>query len=533
MCGILAVFYNDEVDMPSLKVAWDKGVVRGPDNSALEHNTRMKYILGFHRLAINGMSQVSNQPLRIQGVTLICNGEVYNYKELYAMMPDVRAQTESDCEVIIHIFIRYGIDYLMTCLDAEYAFVLIDQREGDIRVFVSRDSYGVRPLYVAENDSSLVFSSTLAQMPHRHDVKHVTPGTYLDFGLQGAHDDEGVVTQHTYNNTLCACYDVTIPQEVGPTLYEKLRMVFTNAVRKRVNSTERPIACLLSGGLDSSIVTALTSAIMKENGSTEKLKTFSIGMPGGTDLAYAKRVAEWCGTDHTEIILTPERFLKEIPNVIKAVESYDVTTVRASVGNYLVAKYIAENSQCKVVLNGDGSDELMGGYLYFRNAPCAMSFDKECRRLLTDIHMFDALRSDRAVSHNGLEARTPFLDRSWVQWYLSLPPVVRFTPDCEKKLFRSAWSGMGVLPEDVLWRTKEAFSDGVSSTESSWHVCIQETLDKIGSTEKSYYKAIYTDEYGGDSCVLDLIPYYWMPKWCDTDDPSARCLVFSEGEKLV
>ena len=190
-----------------------------------------------------------------------------------------------------------------------------------------------------------------------------------------------------------------------------------NAVKKRVQgTTERPIACLLSGGLDSSLITALVNKYHKG-----QLNTFSIGMKGSEDLKYAREVADHLKTNHTEIILTPEEFFDAIPDVIRTIESYDTTTVRASVGNYLVGKYISENSDCKVIFNGDGSDELTGGYLYFLKAPNAIEFDAECRRLIHEIHFFDVLRSDRCIAAHGLEPRTPFLDRTFVNEYLNIP----------------------------------------------------------------------------------------------------------------
>ena len=301
------------------------------------------------------------------------------------------------------------------------------------------------------------------------------------------------------------------------------------SVRKRLLS-DRPLACLLSGGLDSSLIASIVCSL-----SDKQIETFSIGLEGSPDLKYAKMVATHLNTKHHEIIVSEAEFLNAIPDVIRRIESYDTTTVRASVGNCLIGKYISENSEAKVIFNGDGADELMGGYLYFHKCDSALKFDNECRRLLENISSFDVLRSDRSISSWGLEPRTPFLDKSFVTFYLGLPLSLRFKKgEIEKKLVRDAFDNTfsPFLPNEVLFRQKEAFSDGVSAETRSWYTIIQEHLDKPEFqglfTEKSeltkeqqYYKCIFDGLYPNKSSV---IPYYWMPKWSDTKDPSARTL---------
>jgi len=287
----------------------------------------------------------------------------------------------------------------------------------------------------------------------------------------------------------------------------------------------------LSGGLDSSLVASLVSKYSKE-----PIETYSIGMPGGEDLKYARMVAEHIGSIHTEIIVSEEDFLNSIPEVIRIIESYDTTTVRASVGNYLVSKYISNNSEAKVIFNGDGSDELMGGYLYFHAAPDALSFDKETKRLMDNIHYFDVLRSDKSISSNGLEPRTPFLDINWVNTYLSLPLKYRYNPGKpEKWLLRKSIEMMApdLLPREVLWRTKEAFSDGVSSNKKSWYEIINENVDNMTfdanmytylspkTKEQIYYRSLFEQYY--PNCE-NVVPYFWMPRFIDACDASARTL---------
>jgi asparagine synthase (glutamine-hydrolysing) len=244
--------------------------------------------------------------------------------------------------------------------------------------------------------------------------------------------------------------------------------------------------------------------------------------------------------------MTEQQFCDAIPEVIENIESYDTTTVRASIGNYLVAKYISQHSEAKVIFNGDGSDELMGGYLYMNYIEDAIEFDKETRRLLKDIHMFDVLRSDRCISSNGLEPRTPFLDRSFVEYYLSIPVNIRFDKmngNIEKFLIRNAFTvenyqnhkGLQILPDEILWRRKEAFSDGVSKQSRSLYTILQEFTEKQDlntdlshiienqpdTKEKTYYRQLFEKYYPN---MGHLVPYFWMPRYTNAKDASARTL---------
>ena len=488
------------------------------------------YYLGFHRLSINGLNEESNQPFYKNGITVICNGEIYNYKELYQKI-GIKPETNSDCEIIIDLYLLYPIEYFVNILDGVFAFIIYDTFKN--LLIVARDPFGVRPLFC--DDTFNYFSSELKQITNltKNRINQFPPGHFLikHNGYEGNLKRYHILSQ--YNLPICAQYKNFYDERNFYKSIIKFNLI--NAVKKRLLS-DRPIACLLSGGLDSSLITSIVVNLMKTQSfdSNKKLETFSIGLPGSTDLKYAKKVAEYLGTNHTEISLTEDDFFNAIPEVIEKIESYDTTTVRASVGNYLVAKYISENSKAKVIFNGDGSDELTGGYLYFHKAPSELIFDYEVKHLLENIHYFDVLRSDRSISSCGLEPRTPFLDKTFVSMYLSIPLHYRRIPgEIEKKILRDSF--VEFLPNEILYRKKEAFSDGVSGMERSWFEIIDEKLDSIDipefdynhkinkprTKEQYYYRYLFEKKYYKRE---NVIPYFWMPKWSNTNDPSARTL---------
>jgi asparagine synthase (glutamine-hydrolysing) len=558
MCGIFALINHKTINREKIYKSFEQGKNRGPEHSITKEINN--FFIGFHRLAINGINEESNQPFFMKNCLLICNGEIYNFKKL-AQDNNIHLNTDSDCEIIIHIYKLYGIEYTLHLLDGVFSFVLYD-KDSDT-VFIARDPYGIRPLYYFDEDNIYGFSSELKSIydlpKNKTTIKTFLPSTYLIISNIQTNISLEFKKYATmpFTNTLYNDFHHEKLHNIAPNIVSKIK----NAVKKRVvGTTDRPIACLLSGGLDSSLIAALVSNELKQaDNQTEKLKTFSIGLPGSEDLKYAKIVAEHIDSDHHEVILSEDDFFNAIPEVIHKIESYDTTTVRASVGNYLIAKYISEMTNCKVIFNGDGADELMGGYLYFKNSPNEYAFDKECRRLLTDIHIFDVLRSDKSISSNGLEPRTPFLDREWVEYYLTIDRKIRFNVtknNCEKYLIRKSFSIVNpeLLPEKILWRTKEAFSDGVSSLNKSWYEIINEKINNIcnndihlkeklfelqqeykniafannkninlpDTLEKCYYRFLFNKHY--NKCD-HLIPYYWMPKFVNAKDASARSLL--------
>jgi asparagine synthase (glutamine-hydrolysing) len=567
MCGIFALlnYLTNEELLSIVNEQFIKGSNRGPEFSKLD-TSYDKLILGFHRLAINGLNEASNQPFIIDGIVLICNGEIYNYQKLYEYM-DIIPKTGSDCEVIIYMYLKYGIEQTLNMLDGVFAFVLYDTIKESI--YMARDPLGVRPLYMYSyyslNNSMLEygFASELKcleyfynkNQSHVQKIGQFKPGTYSVFSKcensgvweLNAEDVPYFSLSHSHS------WLTDNSRQIIDDIWCNITYYLNCAVTKRCLTTERPIACLLSGGLDSSLVAALVNNFYNVNGLPNKLETYSIGLQDSEDLKYAKVAATYLDTNHTEIIVTEQLMFETIPEVIKTLESYDTTTVRASIGNYLLGLYIKEHSEAKVIFNGDGSDELLGGYLYMNKSPDSIEFDKETRRLLKDIYLFDVLRSDKSISSHGLEPRTPFLDKNFVNFILSMPFELRnhkFYNDfpheysgIEKFILRYAFSeknfkdcnGSQILPDKILWRKKEAFSDGVSTKGRSLYQILQEKIAAKMSfdtgiqyeanieTEKLYYKQIFDSFY--PNCQ-HIVPYYWMPKYTNAVDPSARTLDF-------
>jgi asparagine synthase (glutamine-hydrolysing) len=503
---------------------FNKGKNRGPDDT--KFMDLVNYYIGFHRLSINGLNSVSNQPFIKNDTYLICNGEIYNYKELYNQI-GIKPETDSDCEIISDLYQLYPIDYFINLLDGVFSFIIYNVRKQEI--VVGRDPFGVRPLFC---DSGLnYFSSDLKQICNltNETISQFPPGNYL---IKNKSKTELLKYHNLVQYYLPQCSQYKNFNDERNFYKSMIRGTLINAVKKRLMS-DRPIACLLSGGLDSSLITSIVVELQKDLPIKTKLETYSIGLKGSTDLEYAKKVADNLRTNHTEIVVTEDDFFDAIPEVVEKIESYDTTTIRASVGNYLVAKYISEHSEAKVIFNGDGADELTGGYLYFHKAPNKLLFDYEIKNLLSNISHFDVLRSDKSISSCGLEPRTPFLDKTFVNTYLSIPLNFRKEEGIEKKILRESF--IEFLPNEVLYRKKEAFSDGVSGTDRSWFKIIEEKLKYIKipgfeynenhlspqTKEQMYYRYLFEQKFPKRE---NIIPYFWMPKWSNTTDPSARTL---------
>ena len=543
MCGIWCYCTYKDCDPPlkgELINSFFKIKCRGPEHSRFDEvSPDGRVLFGFHRLAINDVHPTGHQPFfhPKKKIVVMCNGEIYNYSTLSIEFKD-KLIGSSDCEILMWMYEKYGAEETFKKLDGVFGIAIYDGNTN--RLYAGRDPYGVRPMFIGKNKKSVILCS---EMKGIHDIcdsgedviQQFPPGQYIDIDLNTG--DRVYTKYHNYD--YIQSHDLLESDKsfrnVSNSVCTEIRKRLVSAVKKRVHLSDRPIGCLLSGGLDSSLIASIVSDHFSD---PKMLHTFSIGMEGGSDLKYARLVADFIGSTHHEILMTEQQFAETATKVIPGlIESWDTTTVRASTGNYLVSKWISENTDIKVVFNGDGSDELFGGYLYFNKAPDADSFSRECDRLLGQIHLYDGLRSDRCISECGLEARTPFLDLELVDYVSRIPSSFRMEVHSrmEKWLLRCAFdpkkgvASKDYLPREVLWRRKEAFSDGVSNTERTTQQIIQDHIgiltdgcENTGSlsTEKSWYRKMFNKSYPGRD---NVIPEEWLPKWCgDVSDPSAR-----------
>ena len=481
---------------------------RGPDGS---HACIFgKWHFKFTRLAINDLSQSGMQPFVRNGSMLVCNGEIYNHKDFETG----KEVSSSDCECLLSMIDHYGIHKTCNLVRGEFALAWTD---GD-RLLAARDPFGVRPLfYVKTKEGDIAMASEMkALVDYEGRIEIFPPGHFYDSHL------EDFVCYHNIYWT--APY---ITENYGSLLKNTL----IEAVQKRVANTDRDVGFLLSGGLDSSLIAAIGSKVCKH-----KIKTFSIGRDDSPDVLAAQLVADTLNTEHHHVSFDFEDAINVIPDVIKSLESYDTTTIRASTPMWMLCKWIKENTNCRVLLSGEGSDEILGGYRYFKGAPSDEAFQAETIRRLRFLHQFDALRADRCTAAHGLELRVPFLDRDFVDVAIQLDPKLKRTNE-EKKVLRDAFEGYG-LPDNILRRPKDAFSDAVGY---GWvdHIkyhCEKNVpdifVDRITircqgyntplTKEEAWFRYIFWEHYGYNKD--HLINEIWRPKWTNITEPSARYL---------
>ena len=502
MCGILALF-GEEVETASYALSH-----RGPDDYCTK--TLGKCKMDFYRLAINDLTSAGMQPFKQGKHMLVCNGEIYNHKRF-------RTGNEvgtSDCEILIPMIKSYGIMNTMNMIEGDFAFVYTNGK----RVLAARDPVGVRPMFYCRYDNdSIAFASEVKALLYLNSEIHIfPPGHVYDSYLDGF-----VCYYNTY------WYVNEYVNSIDP---DQFRFTLERAVHQRLVTTEREIGFLLSGGLDSSLIASIATRKLG------KIKTFSIGLVGSPDLVAAKKVADYLGSDHTEVTFTPEEGIAHISDVIHSLESYDTTTVRASTPMWLLCKYIKQNTQCRYIFSGEGSDEILGGYLYFHNAPNVQEFACENMRRLRLIHQFDGLRADRCAGAHGLDLIVPFLDKNFIDMCMTMNQTVKMDP-IEKRVLREAFNGY--LPDEILWRQKDGMSDAVGTNwvDEVKKYAENEVDDKLLretrmksrghntplTKEEALYRTIFWRMYGKDND--HLISEIWRPKWTTVKDPSARLLI--------
>ena len=549
MCGIVSIFNiskqpNEQASLRAKALRMSQKIRhRGPDWSGIYCGTNA--ILAHERLSIVD-PESGGQPLFSvdKKQVLAVNGEIYNHQEIrkrYAGKYEF--QTGSDCEVILALYHDKGIDFLED-ISGIFAFALYDERDGSF--LIARDHIGIIPLYIGYDDDGKVYiASELKALEGQCErYEPFLPGHYYwskTPGMKRWYKRDWFEYDNVKNNNANS---------------EDIRQALRAAVRKQMMS-DVPYGVLLSGGLDSSVISAITESFAEhriETGGRSKawwprLHSFAVGLKGAPDLIKARKVAEHIGTVHHEINYTIQEGLDAIRDVIYFIETYDVTTVRASTPMYLLARVI-KSMGIKMVLSGEGADEIFGGYLYFHKAPSAEEFHKETVRKLSKLHLYDCLRANKSLAAWGVEGRVPFLDKEFLDVAMRTNPASKMCPGStiEKRIVREAFADM--LPEEVAWRQKEQFSDGVGyswidtlkqitseqvSDEQMAHAAERFPINTPLCKEEYYYRSIFEEHFPSKSAALSVpheasvacstaIALEWDEAWKNMNDPSGRAV---------
>ena len=544
MCGIVCAFNTsgDKLLRPRVLEMAKTIRHRGPDWSGIYSNENA--IIAHERLAIVDPSS-GQQPLFSQEnrYVLAANGEIYNHKELRKEFPEYNFSTKSDCEVILPLFEKYGPNFLDK-LNGIFAFAIYDSKKDEY--FVARDHMGIIPLYIGwDNKDVFYVSSELKALEGQcSKIELFPPGNYL----------------FNSDNNFKSWYkrdweDFENVKDLKSNI-EKLRESLENAVHRQLMS-DVPYGVLLSGGLDSSITSAIAKKYsQKRIESNDKqpawwpqLHSFSVGLKGSPDLVAAKKVADHIGTIHHEIIFTIQEGLDAVKDVIYNLETYDITTVRASTPMYLMARVI-KSMGIKMVLSGEGADELFGGYLYFHKAPSAKDFHEETVRKLKKLHMYDCLRANKSLAAWGVEGRVPFLDKEFIDIAMSLNPKDKMINNerMEKWILRKAFEDY--LPDEILWRQKEQFSDGVGynwidslkdfvsefiSDKDMADAKIKFPIKPPQTKEEYYYRSLFSKHFPSNTAAMSVpqepsiacstkIALEWDEAFKSINEPSGRAI---------
>ena len=519
MCSIIG-FSSHEVSPDCVRTHFGLSVSRGPDQTRFVNAGNNNY-LGFNRLAIMDLSEDGMQPFHLGGDSVVCNGEIYGFRKIKSHLEKSYCfRSQSDCEVLLPLWREKGTD-MFADLDAEFALVIYDAESGSL--VAARDPIGIRPLFYGYlSDGSIIFCSEarcLVGLCER--IIPFPPGCYYKDGRFVRYADPARVESYINGDIDAVCRGI--------------RDRLIDGVEKRLDA-DAPLGFLLSGGLDSSLVCAISSKILGK-----RIRTFAIGMDTDPiDLRYARQVADFIKSDHMEVTMTTDDVLESLDTVISILGTWDITTVRASLGMYLCCKAINERTDVKVLLTGEISDELFG-YKYTDFAPDAQAFQEEAQKRIRELFYYDVLRADRCISDNSIEGRVPFGDLEFVRYVMSIDPEMKMNRyNMGKYLLRKAFADDHILPDEILWRQKAAFSDAVGhsmvdnlkayaekkySDEEFRRLRKRYAYCMPFTKESLLYREIFESHYPGQA---GMIPDYWMPNrsWegCNVDDPSARVL---------
>ncbi|MCR4763109.1 MAG: asparagine synthase B [Lachnospiraceae bacterium] len=518
MCSIMGLT-DRSIDMGTLREYLDRTISRGPDMSRVMEAG--DGYLCFHRLAIMGLTKEGMQPFSLNGDSIVCNGEIYGFRELKKQLADrYEFQSGSDCEILLPLYHEYGTD-MFRMLGSEFALILYDHQRDTF--LAARDPIGIRPLYYGSLPSGdMAFASEPKNLVGLCEtIRPFPPGHYYLNGEFIRYIDLTSVQTYLPDDTEAASSGI--------------RERLIRSVETRLDA-DAPLGFLLSGGLDSSLVCAISAKLLGR-----RIRTFAIGMEqDAIDLKYAKQVADYIGADHTEVYMTKDEVIASLPEVVKLLGTWDITTIRASMGMYLCCKAIHDTTDVRVLMTGEISDELFG-YKYTDFAPDPESFQAESKKRVDELHMYDVLRADRCISVNSLEARVPFGDTEFVRYVMSLDPRIKMnTRDIGKYLLRHAFEKDRILPDSILWRQKAAFSDAVGHsmvddlkeyaetkyTDAEYEEKRKQYTYCMPFTKESLlYRELFESFYPGQA---EMIKDYWMPNrsWegCNVNDPSARVL---------
>ena len=519
MCSILT-YTGNAVDPALFAKLLARTASRGPDMTAAADTGHG--LMGFNRLSIMGLSESGMQPFERNGSYCVCNGELYGFRPLkeYLISLGYTFQSDSDCELLLPLYERLGVS-MFSLLDAEFALVIYDAASEEF--IAARDPIGIRPLYYGYDSSGAILFAS--------EPKNLTGACSRIFPFPPGHFWKNGHFECYEQIWHAASFSKDGPEEISRNIRSKLLL----GIRKRLDADAK-VGFLLSGGLDSSLVCGAAARMLDH-----PLETFSVGMDlDAIDLKYARTVADYIHSSHHEIIITREDVLAALDPVIHALGTYDITTIRASIGMYLVCKWIHENTDIRVILTGEISDELFG-YKYTDFAPDAEAFQEESEKRIREIHMYDVLRADRCISVHSLEARVPFGDLDFVRYVMQIDPKYKLnTYGIGKYLLRHAFEKDDLIPYSILMREKAAFSDAVGHSLRDDLIACAESIysdQEFEQRRRQYehaapftkesllYREIFEKYYPGQS---QMVVDFWMPNrsWegCNVTDPSARVL---------